>query len=74
MIQFSVLSLFLGPFTKYAIFMVYYLVAFIAFVVFIVTIKKVDKFKYIPIFFTVISIIFTLYMFLLNNLWGKDLS
>jgi len=74
MIQFSVLSLFLGPFTKYPLFILYYFIAAIAFVLFILTIKKVDKFKFIPINFIVLSIILTLYMILLNNLWGKDLS
>lgn len=74
MIQFSVFSLFLGPFTKYPLFTLYYFIAGIAFVLFILAIRKVDKFKFIPIIFTVLSIILTLYMILLNNLWGKDLS
>lgn len=74
MIQFSVLSLFLGPLTKYPLFILYYFIAAIAFVLFILAIRKVDKFKFIPIIFTVLSIILTLYMILLNNLWGKDLS
>ncbi|MEH6939990.1 hypothetical protein V7056_19415 [Bacillus sp. JJ664] len=74
MIQFSVLSLFLGPFTKYPLFILYYFIAAIAFVLFILAIRNVDKLKFIPIIFTVLSVIFTLYMMLLNNLWGMDLS
>jgi hypothetical protein len=74
LVQFSVLSLFLGPFTEYVWFSLYYFVAFCAFIVFIVTINKVDRFKPIPIIFIIISLLFTFYMLLLNNLWGTGLS
>jgi hypothetical protein len=74
LIQFSVLGLFLGPITHFRMFYLYYFVALIAVVVFIVAIRKVNKLKFLPIIFTVLSVIFTLYMILLNNLWGNDLS
>jgi hypothetical protein len=74
LVQFSVLSLFLGPFTEYRIFSLFYIVTFLAVVVFIIAFRKVNKFKFIPIIFLIFSITFTFYMLLLNNLWGTDLS
>ncbi|WP_456270951.1 hypothetical protein [Bacillus sp. AK031] len=74
LVQFSAMSLFLGPFTEYWGFTLFYIAAFCALVVFIVTLKKADKFKFIPVLFMVLTLFFTLYMILLNNLWGKDLS
>ncbi|EZP75654.1 hypothetical protein H839_15037 [Parageobacillus genomosp. 1] len=74
LVQFSVLSLFLGPFTKYGLFSVFYIVTFFAIIIFIVTFRKVEKFKSIPMIFIIVSIMFTFYMFLLNSLWGRDLT
>lgn len=74
LVQFSALCLFLGPFTKYGLFSLFYIVTVIAFVVFIMAYRKADKFKWLPIIFTILSATFTLYILLLNNLWGKDLS
>ncbi|MFZ3590235.1 hypothetical protein ACOI1C_13440 [Bacillus sp. DJP31] len=74
LIQFSVLGLFLGPFTEYGLFTVFYIVTFIAFAVYVVTLRKINQFKFLPIIFIIISIVFTLYMILLNSLWGSDIS
>jgi hypothetical protein len=74
LIQFSVLSLFLGPFTKYGLFSIFYIVTFFATIIFIITFIKVKKFKLLPIIFIIVSIIFTFYMLFLNSLWGRDLS
>jgi hypothetical protein len=74
LIQFSVLSLFLGPFTRYDLFSVFYIVTFFATIIFIITFVKVEKFKLLLIIFIIVSIIFTFYMLLLNSLWGRDLS
>jgi hypothetical protein len=74
LIQFSVLSLFLGPFTKYGLFSIFYIVTFFATIIFIITFIKVKKFKLLPITFIIVSIIFTFYMLFLNSLWGRDLS
>jgi hypothetical protein len=74
LIQFSVLSLFLGPFTKYGLFSIFYIVTFFATIIFIITFIRVKKFKLLPITFIIVSIIFTFYMLFLNSLWGRDLS
>jgi hypothetical protein len=74
LIQFSVLGLFLGPFTEYGLFSLFYIVTFFAVVVFVAAFRKIDKFKFLPIIFIILSIMFTFYMLLLNNLWGRDLS
>jgi hypothetical protein len=72
LVQFSVLSLFLGPFTVYGLFSVFYIVTFFAMIIFIVAFRKARKFKSIPMIFIIVSIMFTFYMFLLNSLWGRD--
>jgi len=74
LVQFSVLSLFLGPFTKYGLFSVFYIVTFFATIIFIISFIKVRKFKLMPIIFIIVSIIFTFYMLWLNSLWGRDWS
>jgi hypothetical protein len=74
LVQFSVLSLFLGPFTEYGLFSLFYIVTSCAVIVFIVAFRKVDKFKFLPIIFIIFSVAFTFYMLLLNNLWGRDLN
>jgi hypothetical protein len=74
LIQFTVFGLFMGPLTYSFLFYVYYLVALAAFVVFITTLKKNGTFKTIPIIFSILTVILTLYMAFLNALWGNRLS
>ncbi|WP_047154509.1 hypothetical protein [Aneurinibacillus tyrosinisolvens] len=74
LIQFSTLSLFLGPFTFRALFPLFYVVALLSILIFVITHKKVDKFKSLPIIFIFLSIIFLFYMVTLNSLWGANLS
>lgn len=74
LVQFSVLSLFLGPFTRYALFSVFYIVTFFATIIFIISFRKAETFKWIPMVFIIVSVIFTCYMLLLNSLWGRDVS
>lgn len=71
LVQFLVLSLFLGPFTEYSLFSVFYIVTFFAIMIFIATFRKVEKFKFLPVIFIIVSIIFTFYMLFLNSLWGR---
>lgn len=72
--QFSVLGLFLGPYSIYPMFVVFYLVTFLSIGSYVVTIIVADRYKFIPVILLIISVLFTLYMILLNSLWGKDLS
>lgn len=74
LMQLSVFCLFLGPFTQYEFFYLYYVVSILSFVIFIGSIRKASKYKFVPISFTILSIVLSLYMILLNSLWGKDLS
>ncbi|MED3573884.1 hypothetical protein [Cytobacillus praedii] len=74
LIQFSVLGLFLGPVTHYLMFYLYYVFALLSFAVFIIAIRKNKTLRIIPISFTIITGIFTLYMLFLNTLWGTNLS
>ena len=74
LIQFSVLGLFLGPLTHYFMIYIYYVFSIISFVIFITTIRKNKILRIIPIIFTIITGFFTLYIMLLNVLWGNDLS
>lgn len=72
-LQFFVLSLFLGPFTYYSIIFVYYGVALCAFLVFVIALRRNKTLRVIPSTFMVITGAFTLYVILLNNLWGTSL-
>jgi hypothetical protein len=74
LIQFSVLGLFLGPLTHYLMIYLYYVVGILSFVVFIVTMRKNKTFRIIPIIFTILTGLFTLYIVFLNGLWGNNLS
>ena len=74
LIQFSVLGLFLGPLTHYFMIYIYYVFSIVSFVIFITTIRKNKILRIIPIIFTIITGFFTLYIMLLNVLWGNDLS
>ncbi|CAH0344263.1 hypothetical protein BCI9360_00506 [Bacillus sp. CECT 9360] len=74
LVQFSVLCLFLGPFTVNRFFYVFYVITFLEVILLIITLKKVKTFRYLPILFLIISAILTLYMIFLNSLWGSNLS
>lgn len=74
LIQFSVLGLFLGPLTHYLMFYLYYVFAILSFVVFIITIRKNNTLRIIPIIFSIITGLFTLYIVFLNALWGNNFS
>lgn len=73
-LQFTVLSLFLGPFTYYSMIFVYYGVAFLAFIVYVKALKKNRVHRAFPIILLVFTSVFTVYMFLLNSLWGVNWS
>jgi hypothetical protein len=73
-VQFSVLSLFLGPFTVYPMIIIYFAVTVAAFCIYIFTLFKVDRYRFINVLFLVISSLFTFYMMFLQMLWGKDLT
>lgn len=74
LIQFSVLGLFLGPLTHYLIFYFYYISAILSFVASGITIRKNKTLRIIPIILIIITGLFTLYIVLLNALWGTNLS
>ncbi|WP_206591937.1 hypothetical protein [Bacillus coahuilensis] len=71
-IQFSALCLFLGPFTFYSAYYVYYGLAFVSLAIYLLTIRKVDRMRYIPISFTFLTTITILYMMVTQSLWGAS--
>ncbi|MDM5317443.1 hypothetical protein QUF49_15640 [Fictibacillus sp. b24] len=73
-VQFAVLGLFLGPFSVYPMFYVYYGAAAISFGIIIYTIFRVDLYRFIPVSLLIVSVLITFYMNFLQMLWGKDLS
>jgi hypothetical protein len=73
-IQFASLGLFLGPLYFYPMFFVYYAATILAMTVYGITLVKVDHYRFISIIFMIVSVLLTLYMFLLQSLWGKDLT
>jgi hypothetical protein len=72
LVQFSVLCLFLGPFTFYSVIFVFYVTTFITILIFIIAIRKINKFKFIPLLFLALSTIFTIYVIFLNALWETN--
>jgi hypothetical protein len=70
-LQFSVLGLFLGPYSVYQMFNVYYAVTALAFCIYIFTLFTVTLYRYIIVLFMVMSSLFTFYMMFLQALWGK---
>ncbi len=73
-VQFAVFGLFLGPWTFYSMLFVYYVATAIGIAVYGYTLFKVDRYRFISVIFMILSVLFTLYMMVLNSLWGKDLS
>ncbi|MQR97227.1 hypothetical protein [Fictibacillus phosphorivorans] len=73
-VQFAVLGLFLGPLHYYPMFYVYYAATILAMTVFGITLSKVDNYRYISVIFMIISVLLTLYMIILQSLWGQDLT
>jgi hypothetical protein len=71
LIQFSVLGLFLGPFSNYPIIYLFYVVALVSLVVFLLTLRKNKILKVIPIIFMIVTGFFTLYMAFINVMWGN---
>jgi hypothetical protein len=71
LIQFSVLGLFLGPFSNYPIIYLFYVVALVSLVVFLLTLRKNKVLKVIPIIFMILTGFFTLYMAFINAMWGN---
>lgn len=74
LIHFSVLGLFLGPFTSSSLFLPFYVISILALAIYVNTFKKIEKYKFIPAAFSFFSVLFLAYMLLLNVLWGQDLS
>jgi hypothetical protein len=73
-IHFSVLGLFLGPFTMYSMFIIYYVITFFAFLTYITAFLASDRFRFIPFILMIVSVLLTIYVIILNGLWGKDLT
>ncbi|MCA0993730.1 hypothetical protein [Pseudalkalibacillus hwajinpoensis] len=71
-LQFAVFGLFMGPYTFYKFFFVYYLCAAIALIIWIITLKKVKVFRYLIVIFIIVTVLLTSYMLLLQNLWGMN--
>ncbi|WP_166000486.1 hypothetical protein [Bacillus sp. Cs-700] len=71
-LQFAVFGLFIGPYTSYELFFVYYLFAAIALIIFIMTLKKVKVIRYLIVIFIIVTVLLTSYMLLLQSLWGMN--
>jgi hypothetical protein len=71
-LQFAVFGLFMGPYTSYELFFVYYLCSAIALIIFIITLKNVKVFRYLIMIFTIVTVLLTSYMVLLQSLWGTN--
>jgi hypothetical protein len=71
-VQFSVLCLFLGPFTFYNVIFVFYITAFVTILITVIAIRKIGKFKFMPLLLLILSVIFTTYIMFLNALWGTN--
>ncbi|WP_409305121.1 hypothetical protein [Peribacillus sp. SCS-155] len=74
LVQFSVLALFLGPLTHYAMFYVYYVATAFSLTVFIMAIRKKTALRLIPAIFILLSCSFTIYVLFLHALWAHNLS
>lgn len=73
-IQFASLGLFLGPLTFYPMFFVFYAATILAMTVYGITLAKVNHYRFISVIFMIVSVLLTLYMILLQSLWGQDLT
>lgn len=73
-LQFSVLGLFLGPFSNYEMIIMYFVVAVLSVAVYIITLRKNKTYRGIPIVFTIVTGLFTVYMVFICMLWGSNLS
>ncbi|TLS37171.1 hypothetical protein [Pseudalkalibacillus caeni] len=71
LLQLSVLGIFLGPFSFYSMFYLYYVTAIITIMVYVISLTKAERFKFLPVLFIVLSVLMTFYMIFLNMLWGK---
>ncbi|WLR58920.1 hypothetical protein [Guptibacillus hwajinpoensis] len=71
-LQFAVFCLFIGPYTFYPLFFAYYIMATISIIVSIITFKKGLPFRFITVIFMSVTILVTVYMILLNSLWGVN--
>ncbi len=69
-IQFSVFCLFIGPYTVYWLFFVYYTAAVCSSAVFVHTVRKGLPLRFMSIIFIICSVVLTVYMVILNSLWG----
>lgn len=71
LIQFAVFGLFLGPFSNFAMIIVYYLAAIISLIVYVITLIKSNKMRMVPIIFIIITGIFTFFMVFITAMWGN---
>ncbi|MGA9288531.1 MAG: hypothetical protein WBV93_09335 [Anaerobacillus sp.] len=71
-IQFSLFCLFIGPYTVYWMFFVYYTAAIGSSVVFVLTLRRGLPFRFMTIVFIIFTIGLTAYMVILNSLWGVN--
>lgn len=73
-VHFSVLGLFLGPFSIYPFVWVYYLVTVLALLVYVYTVFKVKQYRSVPVLLLIGSSLMTFYMMFLHMLWGANLT
>ncbi|MBM7578553.1 hypothetical protein [Jeotgalibacillus terrae] len=72
LLQLIVLSLYVGPFTIYAMFFVFYAVTAAVLFILIMAFRKTDRYRVMIGLFIGLSIIMVLYMALIQSLWGVN--
>ncbi|WP_227396194.1 hypothetical protein [Jeotgalibacillus aurantiacus] len=72
LLQLAVLSLFLGPFSTYSMFFVFYAVTAAVLITFIFALNKTDRFRGLIGLFLGLSIVMVVYMVLIQSLWGVN--
>ncbi|MCA0173902.1 hypothetical protein [Bacillus sp. RAR_GA_16] len=71
-LQFAVFGLFIGPYTFFELFSVYYVCSLLALIAFIATLKKVGAFRFLIVLFLFVTGLLTVYMAFLQSLWGTN--
>ncbi|MFB1082515.1 hypothetical protein [Jeotgalibacillus sp. JSM ZJ347] len=72
LLQLSVLSLYVGPFTVYAMFFVFYAVTATVLFILIMAFRKTDRYRGMIGLFISFSIVMVLYMALIQSLYGVN--
>lgn len=73
-IHIAVLAFFLGPFSVYPMFWVYYVVTVLAIYVYFHTFLKVKFYRAVPVLLMIATSLMTIFIVFLQMLWGANLT